>query len=380
MINSSRTRSILQKPNIWLPYLYAFIVIADIFNRSMVNVAVFTDAIRTLLIFIIFVISLFCVKHDRNEYIWLSVGLVIGFLTFMNTGDKEYFLIIILMFALSHVSFMRTCKLIAIAIFLGLFFIWLLSKIGFIANIPFERMGDIRWAMGMQSPIVFSAFVFNGLIAFDYLNFKNHPFGISILLVLIICLLDKITNSRNDEMSILFMIVIGWITLRRSKIVKKITSILILLLPFISMLSIYITKFLKYPSESYFIINSLLSGRLGIQDYLIKNYSVPMFGQRIIQTGLGGKGTYQIINYFYIDNSYARFLYMGGIIFFIFLFSTIIITLFKLNQKGYTTLALYLLLICFNGIWVDTFAALSTSIYIPFYFIHVIEEEKDKNE
>lgn len=356
-----------------LIYLYAFVVFLDIVNRSMFNVSTLTDALRTMTVFLIFTISVLFNNHTKYEFIWLVIGITLAFASFLQSKDKDFLLMILLMFSLSNVPLKKTFKEISITIFISLFLIWLFSYLGYIPNLPFERLGEVRWALGMQSPIIFSAYIFSGLVALNYIGHDKHPYLIDVLDISVVILLDRITNSRNDEICILILLLINIILKKSNKIYRFLINIAIFIFPFVTLISIFITNILKYPSKLYYVVNQLLSGRLGIQDELIKSYPIKLFGQNIPQTGLGGKGTYQIINYFYIDNSYARFLYMDGLLVFVFLIITIVVTLYKLNNAGHSKLALFLLLVCINGILVDTFAALSTSVFIPFYLFNVNE-------
>ena len=70
-------------------------------------------------------------------------------------------------------------------------------------------------------------------------------------------------------------------------------------------------------------MDELFSGRLSLQYILLEYYSPLLWGQNITQQGFGGEQQ-TVNNYFYIDNSYARILFMYGIIF--FLFSNILCT------------------------------------------------------
>ena len=117
-------------------------------------------------------------------------------------------------------------------------------------------------------------------------------------------------------------------------------------------------------------MDELFSGRLSLQYILLEYYSPLLWGQNIPQQGFGGEQQ-TVNNYFYIDNSYARILFMYGIIFFLFLMMTLGFRIYKYGTKRAYMLGIILLIILVSGISADSFSLLTQNMLIlPLFFIN----------
>lgn len=363
-----------------LIYMYALWALIEVFSRSMFSMANIFNKLGIVLLFIMFLTSLLFVKHSKVQYGWLMIGLIIALCIWSTTSQNEYMLIVFLLFSLSEVSPKNILKAIIKVVTASLFFIFIASKFNIVPNLIYERNGVVRQSLGMQFPLVFSAYVFIILTALVILaQNNNNKYTIKVSLILIICLffLEKVTNSRNDELSILLLLLIVWCSRINTDVIKNITYFLIIFFNITFLISIFITKFISYTNNSYYYLDKLLSGRIQMQSILFNYYSIRLFGNNILQIGLGGQAQGSVANYFYIDNSFTRFLFFGGIAFFIFIITTLIVKLIVLNNQSYSLISLSLLVVCINGIGADSLSILSTSLLLPLFLISTNKYKED---
>ena len=98
----------------------------------------------------------------------------------------------------------------------------------------------------------------------------------------------------------------------------------------LGLISVFITSFLPYTTNLYFKLNNLFSNRLYFQSLLFQRYPLQLLGQYVYQSGYGGGNNY-VFNYFYIDNSFTRMMFLGGILFFVIFILCYLMLIFKLN-------------------------------------------------
>lgn len=361
---------ITKNVNFIFPYIYGFLLFLEIINRSTLSFNGLAGKIFNISLILVLVISIFLIKHSLIEYLWLSIGIIISGLNFYVIKDLHTFFIIIMLFSFRKTSPRSIIKVTLIVTIIMLCILFLCSELNYIPNLSFYRGNLIRQSFGTQYPLVFSVYVFYICMCLSLLYGKNKKVILSALFILVLLFLNKYTNSRNDEISILLLIIVIWIMDLPAKVLYFISKIGTIVYPFLILLSVYITNFVPYTSNLYLFLDRLFSGRLGLQAGIIKLYKLSLFGNTIPQIGLGGQ-TQSISNYFYIDNSYMRYMYMDGLIFFIFMLVTIIYTLLKLNRNKLSIIAIFLLIICFNGITSDSFYYMNTSLLMPLFFICV---------
>ena len=356
--------------------LYGLELILGIFSRSTFSFSRLALKAFNIILLLSLIIVIFFVKHNIYELTWLAMGIGISCIIFYFTRQNDFFFIILMLFSFRKMSPKMLLQLVVMISSVMLLILFICSKLNYIPNLFFFRNLSVRESFGTQYPLVFSTYIFSICSALTMLYGRKNRFILSILFIVVILVLDKFTNSRNDEISILLLILIIWLTKLSNKVLKSIANISIILYPIIVIISIFITQFIPYTSNIYLTLNQLFSGRLGLQSQIISLYKIRFFGNNIPQIGLGGQKQ-AVMNYLYIDNSYMRFLYMGGILFFIFILFTIIFTLIKLNNCNLSSIVMILLIIGFNGISSDSIYYLNTAILLPLFFIAIPNYLKD---
>ena len=347
-------------------YMYMIAIVLNIFLRSMFNFGRWGTYISYIPIVIMVSYCLYKQSFNYKWFLWLILGITIS----IGTKSLQCLFIILLIFVSPFIDINKIMRQIVTIVFTCLFIIYMSTVVGIIPNLILVRNGITRMAMGTQFPLVFSTYILYSCIYLTLMYYKRYPIKLSVLLLGIVFFLDKVTNSRNDELCILALIVVIGINKLRPYIKKVIINIAYIVTFLLIFISIFITKLVPYSSNIYNFMDELFSGRLSLQYILLEYYSPLLWGQNIPQQGFGGEQQ-TVNNYFYIDNSYARILFMYGIIFFLFLMMTLGFRIYKYGTKRAYMLGIILLIILVSGISADSFSLLTQNMLIlPLFFIN----------
>lgn len=356
--------SIIKKEEIIL-ILYAIILICGILIYSMVS---FKESIRYVWRFgtiLLFIYSIIVRKYSFRQwgiFLLLSSICVISYIFYKVNIDFLY--VALIMFSMSSLSPKKVLSVSAKTFFLTTLFLTIASWCHLIPNLIFYRDGATRFSMGTIYPLTYASLIFFGCAAWMFAYKSN------LKKILILCLLSVyiflITGARNDSINIILLIIACLSVYFNPKINKYLSLVSTFLVYIICFISVFITNFLPYYSNTYIFFNQLFSGRLGLQ-YTLNNFYCPtLFGQIIPQIGFGGNST-PIANYFYIDNSYVRLLFMNGIlltVLIIYLISCLIFNLYKLELYKQVYI---ILIIMISGITEDSLV--NGAINIFFYIL-----------
>lgn len=354
--------------------LYTTTLVCDIFTRSMflVDKSSLLLHLRFVCIIMMAVFSLLGESHSKFDWICLFLGV----LATIRASDTNFLLMILLLFSVKNLSPKLVLKATFFTIMVSLIIIMISSKLGIIINNISFRDGIFRQSLGMQFPLIFSGYVFLAFISWCLLDQGKRKLLTCVFAVILVLFLDKITNSRNDEICIILASIISFVPNNSKKIIKKETDIVILILFIGMVVSVFINEIIPLDTNLGFKLDKLLSGRLGLQSTLFQYYHPTIFPQNIVQNGWGGKYT-TALNYFYIDNSFTRFLFLGGILFFLIIVTIVFKKMLELSQNNMYKVALFLALIILNGIVADSFSILTTSLLLPMFGISNYQYKKD---
>ena len=129
---------------------------------------------------------------------------------------------------------------------------------------------------------------------------------------------------------------------------------------------VFLSKIIPNATNMYYKMNSISSNRLYLQNILFSNYHPSAFGKYIPEVGFGGQGQ-QVQGYFYIDSSYTRIFFMGGVILFVLFMYIIWRLISKFIRLGLYRHAWLLIIVMLTAITEDTFSKLGTNILIPIF-------------
>lgn len=201
-----------------------------------------------------------------------------------------------------------------------------------------SQTGTLRYSLGFMHPNTLGIFAFS-FCSFLVLSADKSNFKLRYLLALIIfIIISYISASRGLEVSgiiLIILLIIGKINFLKNCILK-----LSYLVPLMcAFLALYIPINYDSGNALYYSLNNNLSGRLYLQNFILKLYNFKIFGQ---QTPLIGSSTG-----LWLDNAYLKIIVSNGILIafiFIVLFMYACIRSVKLNK--YVLCCVIIALIC----------------------------------
>ncbi|MDF4030464.1 hypothetical protein [Lactobacillus delbrueckii] len=344
--------------------IYSCIVVIGNFLFAYINTTLIGRAYQISIV--LFFVLVMCLKKLTLEQ-WLItiLGISSALICWKNGGPNYYLYFVILMIAGSTLNPKRILKYTALITFLSLATIFLLCKFGKIVDIVFYSHDTYRHAFGMLHPLNFAATSLMAIMSFSMAIFSNKKnWQYAVIIIIWILFLDQWCNARNDEIALLILAITFLFDLDKIPSIKKILSVVLIFADVMAVIAIFITKIVPYGTNIYDHINYSMSNRLYLQSILFNNYGLKLFGQNIPQLGLGGQTATNIRNYFYIDSSYTRLAFMGGIVLFVIAMYVVNRFVYKLLKLGLYRQAVVLLLLMFNAVAEDTYTSLGINTII----------------
>lgn len=371
----------MKKNNIFeriLLLLFSINLVAGILWHTTISAAGSMLYIQEVVTSVLFFLTILFKKTTLENIIVGSVCLVATFISWKaNSADFEYFFMVLLMSACGTLSPKKMLKITAVVGSITLIIVFILSKIGIIDNLTFIRNGVVREAFGTMHPLNFGAFVLYIIVAIALIyNRKSSNFVWPVIILAISFLVNKYTNARNDSVCLMIIALLLLINFDKIPGIKQVTKIAGVIAISLSVISVFVSKIIYNNTTLYFQLNKLFSGRVYIQDVLFNNYKLTILGQNIPQVGLGGQ-TASINNYFYIDNSWTRFCFMGGVVFWMAMLYIVSKFIFRIIDLGLYRQAWIILVIIISAISEDTFSTLGTNLLIPIFLCsdRIIKED-----
>ncbi|CAM2858789.1 hypothetical protein [Fructilactobacillus fructivorans] len=327
-----------------------------------------------LLLALLYVFFKIFFVDDLKPIYLIGIFILIAFIFINGHVAREQNLLYTMVFlvGMKDVPIKKIIKTEIITTLSVLCIIILLSLFGVLPNLQFPRNGLIRNSLGFIYPLLLSSTVFFLNIALaSYLvtNKISLKKKLAVTLAMAVATIATylITDSRTDlllNIAILIVIILSCFSLtlrnRYTKLLAELTPILIAFWTFISMIF--------YRNDRIWLaLNSLFSNRLALVHEAYLKYIPGLLGQYIKQRGNGGKVS-DVVNYFYIDSSFSRVLFMDGYIVFVAIMVLITIGLGRLVSKdsasaAYLTMIVIITLI--EGIFTDhMFFANNVALFI----------------
>lgn len=207
-------------------------------------------------------------------------------------------------------------------------------------NIAFLRPGTnfMRYSYGFLNPNLFAAYLFQICIALACLKWNTWNSKDNIFTFSVLCLTFFFTNSRTTSILILLLLlIINLRPLLNRRLISLTAQILLLILPFFSM----ITSKLYCMSNTYaYFLDEIFSYRFRNACYCLASYPISFFGNNIKITG----------DLLLIDNIYANLLIHYGICFSILIFTGCCLMIKKAYEKNNMVPVIILILSMLQGI------------------------------
>ena len=336
--------------NLLVSIVVSVVVFFNTISTTMLDRTFFQVKVNFLFLVVLLLGLRFLYKMRVSyKYLILSILLLLsGGLVYFQTNRLNFLVYSMLLVLLVNVDMkvvLRNYVVVAGILVVGVF---LLSLVGMVPNLQYNRAGVIRNSFGFIYPTDFASHCFYLFLAISYLLKDKFIWTRSLFGVLLSAFIIKYCDARLNALSILLATVI-FIYFYYSK-EKKLK--IFALFPYSAVVFASIVTYLSYKfswSNPFLVsVNKLITGRLALGRNAFDTFGVHLFGTRNVQfIGSGGK-TESVIGYNYVDSSYVQMLFTYGIVPVVLLIIIYVVASRKQYKDGQYLLVAILSLIAFN--------------------------------
>lgn len=336
--------------NLLVSIVVSVVVFFNTISTTMLERTFFQVKVNFLFLVVLLLGLRFLYKMRISyKYLILSILLLLsGALVYFQTNRLNFLVYSMLLVLLVNVDMkvvLRNYVVVAGILVVGVF---LLSLVGMVPNLQYNRAGVIRNSFGFIYPTDFASHCFYLFLAISYLLKDKFIWTRSLFGVLLSAFIIKYCDARLNAMSILLATVIFiYFYYSNGKKLK-----IFALLPYSAVVFASTVTYLSYKfswSNPFLVsINKLITGRLALGRNAFDTFGVHLFGTRNVQfIGSGGK-TESVIGYNYVDSSYVQMLFTYGIVPVVLLIIIYVVASRKQYKDGQYLLVAILSLIAFN--------------------------------
>ncbi|WP_250307578.1 polysaccharide polymerase [Streptococcus sp. Marseille-Q3533] len=336
--------------NLLVSIVVSVVVFFNTISTTMLDRTFFQVKVNFLFLIVLLLGLRFLYKMRISyKYLILSILLLLsGVLVYFQTNRLNFLVYSMLLVLLVNVDMkvvLRNYVVVAGILVVGVF---LLSLVGMVPNLQYNRAGVIRNSFGFIYPTDFASHCFYLFLAFSYLLKDKFIWTRSLFGVLLSAFIIKYCDARLNALSILLATVIFiYFYYSNGKKLK-----IFALLPYSAVVFASTVTYLSYKfswSNPFLVsINKLITGRLALGRNAFDTFGVHLFGTRNVQfIGSGGK-TESVIGYNYVDSSYVQMLFTYGIVPVVILIIIYVVASRKQYKDGQYLLVAILSLIAFN--------------------------------
>ena len=368
--------------NLLVSIVVSVVVFFNTISTTMLDRTFFQVKVNFLFLVVLLLGLRFLYKMRVSyKYLILSILLLLsGVLVYFQTNRLNFLVYSMLLVLLVNVDMkvvLRNYVIVAGVLVVGVF---LLSLVGMVPNLQYNRAGVIRNSFGFIYPTDFASHCFYLFLAISYLLKDKFIWTRSLFGVLLSAFIIKYCDARLNALSILLATVIFiYFYYSNGKKLK-----IFALLPYSAVVFASVVTYLSYKfswSNPFLVsINKLITGRLALGRNAFDTFGVHLFGTRNVQfIGSGGK-TESVIGYNYVDSSYVQMLFTYGIVPVILLIIIYVIASRKQYKDGQYLLVTILSLIAFNCM-IEAFWFVPTyNIFMFLLFTTNTFSEKESND
>lgn len=336
--------------NLLVSIVVSVVVFFNTISTTMLDRTFFQVKVNFLFLIVLLLGLRFLYKMRVSyKYLILSILLLLsGVLVYFQTNRLNFLVYSMLLVLLVNVDMkvvLRNYVVVAGILVVGVF---LLSLVGMVPNLQYNRAGVIRNSFGFIYPTDFASHCFYLFLAISYLLKDKFIWTRSLFGVLLSAFIIKYCDARLNALSILLATVIFiYFYYSNGKKLK-----IFALLPYSAVVFASTVTYLSYKfswSNPFLVsINKLITGRLALGRNAFDTFGVHLFGTRNVQfIGSGGK-TESVIGYNYVDSSYVQMLFTYGIVPVVILIIIYVVASRKQYKDGQYLLVAILSLIAFN--------------------------------
>ena len=336
--------------NLLVSIVVSVVVFFNTLSTTMLDRTFFQVKVNFLFLVVLLLGLRFLYKMQVSyKYLILSILLLLsGVLVYFQTNRLNFLVYSMLLVLLVNVDMkvvLRNYVIVAGILVVGVF---LLSLVGMVPNLQYNRAGVIRNSFGFIYPTDFASHCFYLFLAISYLLKDKLIWTRSLFGVLLSAFIIKYCDARLNALSILLATAIFMYFYYSNGKKLKIFA----LLPYSVVVFASVVTYLSYKfswSDPFLVsINKLITGRLALGRKAFDTFEVHLFGTRNVQfIGSGGK-TESVIGYNYVDSSYVQMLFTYGIVPVVLLIIIYVVASKQQYKDGQYLLVAILSLIAFN--------------------------------
>lgn len=368
--------------NLLVSIVVSVVVFFNTISTTMLDRTFFQVKVNFLFLIVLLLGLRFLYKMRVSyKYLILSILLLLsGVLVYFQTNRLNFLVYSMLLVLLVNVDMkvvLRNYVVVAGILVVGVF---LLSLVGMVPNLQYNRAGVIRNSFGFIYPTDFASHCFYLFLAISYLLKDKFIWTRSLFGVLLSAFIIKYCDARLNALSILLATVIFiYFYYSNGKKLK-----IFALLPYSAVVFASTVTYLSYKfswSNPFLVsINKLITGRLALGRNAFDTFGVHLFGTRNVQfIGSGGK-TESVIGYNYVDSSYVQMLFTYGIVPVVLLIIIYVVASRKQYKDGQYLFVAILSLIAFNCM-IEAFWFVPTyNIFMFLLFTTNTFSKKDSND
>ena len=336
--------------NLLVSIVVSIVVFFNTISTTMLDRTFFQVKVNFLFLVVLLLGLRFLYKMRISyKYLLLSIFLLIsGGLVYFQTNRLSFLVYSMLLVFLVNVDIKVVLKNYVVVVGILVVAVFLLSLVGMVPNLQYNREGVIRNSFGFIYPTDFASHCFYLFLAISYLLKDKFIWTRSLFGVLLSAFIIKYCDARLNALSILLATVIFiYFYYSNGKKLK-----IFALLPYSAVVFASIITYLSYKfswSNPFLVsVNKLITGRLALGRNAFDTFGVHLFGTRNVQfIGSGGK-TESVIGYNYVDSSYVQMLFTYGIVPVVLLIIIYVVASRKQYKDGQYLLVAILSLIAFN--------------------------------
>ena len=336
--------------NLLVSIVVSVVVFFNTISTTMLDKTFFQVKVNFLFLVVLLLGLRFLYKMRVSyKYLILSILLLLsGVLVYFQTNRLNFLVYSMLLVLLVNVDMkvvLRNYVVVAGILVVGVF---LLSLVGMVPNLQYNRAGVIRNSFGFIYPTDFASHCFYLFLAISYLLKDKFIWTRSLFGVLLSAFIIKYCDARLNALSILLATVIFiYFYYSNGKKIK-----IFALLPYSAVVFASVVTYFSYKfswSNPFLVsINKLITGRLALGRNAFDTFGVHLFGTRNVRfIGSGGK-TESVIGYNYVDSSYVQMLFTYGIVPVVLLLIIYVVASRKQYKDGQYLFVAILSLIAFN--------------------------------
>lgn len=295
-------------------------------------------------LFLLFISILLKSKtYERKAFI--TIVLIGGILLISSFFSKDLMLVRIFLFiiAMKEMNFKKVIRYDFYVRIIFTIIVLLLYKLGLTNTLEFYRDGVIRNTLGFIHPNTFSVMVYTIVMEYIFIYVSKFKLRTFLLLLLAFIFIDKVSDSRTGELSLIvfmIMVLLDNVSTKTKKVAFKITKYVPLIMILISFIMIYLYKNNVVQIQK---LNLILSGRIHYGQAFLDTYGIKLFGQEVKMFEL----IYSSINNlssWVLDNSYLLLLIRYGLLCTIIFYKAIVDSIKVIKNEYSNSYLIYIVL------------------------------------